>query len=269
MHADEDEDHGTKQSLAWRHTDWGRHLIGFALDECRRGAEDHRGCPWITARSSSSSSSKSISSTSLRRRRLLELRGFSSVADLRCGDIKINRDNVTKCSLCKCKREETSAAGIPSAAAYHLEKLALCRLRRCVRPCGGRQSWFPRLLSWNDKHRQLVTSNAGVPSTATDIYGHKKSFSLVNVTDDARRRGLPSPPQQVHCMHQQLQDAGVVHLDITCKNLLVRDGALTLADFDAALIDGFPGPLLHPWGNPSRSDQPQRWLPSLCNRCFG
>lgn len=69
-------------------------------------------------------------------------------------------------------------------------------------------------------------------------------------------------------MQRQLQDAGVVHLDISCKNVLVKDGALTLADFDAALVDGFPGRLLQPWGNPARSDQPQRWVPSLRDDCF-
>ena len=263
----------------WRSTTWGRHLIGFALDECRRGAEDQRGCPWNTTRAPGPLEHPEISNSISRwlnhsrssgrhHRRLFELRGFSSVADRRCGDIKINQDNVTKCSLCKCMRsDETSAAGLPSAAAYYLEKLAMCRLRRCVRPCEGRQSLFPRLLSWNDGHRQLVTSNEGRP-LASDMHSKKRSVTLAKVREDARRRGLPPPLQQLHCMQRQLQDAGVVHLDVGCKNVLVKNGALTLVDFDAALVDGFPGRLLQPWGNPARSDQPQRWVPSLRDDCF-
>ena len=263
----------------WRSTTWGRHLIGFALDECRRGAEDQRGCPWNTTRAPGPLEHPEISNSISRwlnhsrssgrhHRRLFELRGFSSVADRRCGDIKINQDNVTKCSLCKCMRsDETSAAGLPSAAAYYLEKLAMCRLRRCVRPCEGRQSLFPRLLSWNDAHRQLVTSNEGLPS-ASDMHSKKRSFTLAKVREDARRRGLPPPLQQLHCMQRQLQDAGVVHLDVGCKNVLVKNGALTLVDFDAALVDGFPGRLLQPWGNPSRSDKPERWVPSFGDDCF-
>ena len=270
---------GHRSLTAWRSTAWGRHLIDFALDECRRGAEDQRGCPWNTTRapgplehpeisSSISSWLDRSRSSGRRRRRLFELRAFSSVADRRCGDIKINRDNVTKCSLCKCLRpDETSATGLPSAAAYYLEKLAMCRLRRCVRPCEGRQSSFPRLLSWNDAYRRLVTSNEGRP-TASDIYDKKRAFTLAKVAEDARRRGLPLPLQQVDCMQRQLQDAGVVHLDVGCKNVLVKNGALTLVDFDAALVDGFPGRLLKPWGNPARSDQPQRWVPSFGDRCF-
>ena len=263
----------------WRSTTWGRHLIGFALDECRRGTEDQRGCPWNTTRAPGPLEHPEISNSISRwlnhsrssgrhHRRLFELRGFSSVADRRCGDIKINQDNVTKCSLCKCMRsDETSAAGLPSAAAYYLEKLAMCRLRRCVRPCEGRQSLFPRLLSWNDGHRQLVTSNEGRP-LASDMHSKKRSVTLAKVREDARRRGLPPPLQQLHCMQRQLQDAGVVHLDVGCKNVLVKNGALTLVDFDAALVDGFPGRLLQPWGNPSRSDQPQRWVPSFGDDCF-
>ena len=263
----------------WRSTTWGRHLIGFALDECRRSAEDQRGCPWNTTRAPGPLEHPEISNSISRwlnhsrssgrhHRRLFELRGFSSVADRRCGDIKINQDNVTKCSLCKCMRsDETSAAGLPSAAAYYLEKLAMCRLRRCVRPCEGRQSLFPRLLSWNDGHRQLVTSNEGRP-LASDMHSKKRSVTLAKVREDARRRGLPPPLQQLHCMQRQLQDAGVVHLDVGCKNVLVKNGALTLVDFDAALVDGFPGRLLQPWGNPARSDQPQRWVPSFGDDCF-
>jgi len=206
--------HANHSSLtAWRNTAWGRHLIDFALDECGRGVDDQRGCPWNTRPGAPSPLEQPAISSSIgswldssgsrgrRRRRLFELRGFSSVADRRCGDIKINQDNVTKCSLCKCTRPETSAAGLPSAAAYYLEKLAMCRLRRCVRPCEGRPSLFPRLLSWDDARRQLVTSNEGLPS-ATDMYSLKKSFSLAKVVDDARRRGLPSPLRQVHCMQR-------------------------------------------------------------------
>ena len=275
-------DHRSSSSQTrWRSTTWGRHLIGFALDECERAArEDQRGCPWNTPspapgpledprikRSISFWLNRTGSSGGRHRRRLFELRGFSSVADKRCGDIKISQDNVSKCSLCKCTRHETSSAGLPSSAAYFLEKLAMCRLRRCVRPCEGRPSLFPRLLRWDDARHELVTSNEGSP-LATDIKGDKRRFTLAKVIDDARRRGLPPPLQQVHCMQRQLDEAGVAHLDVGCKNVLVKDGALTLADFDAALVDGFPGGLVKPWGSPARSDQPQRWVPGLRDECF-
>ena len=42
---------------------------------------------------------------------------------------------------------------------------------------------------------------------------------------------------------------------------------MTLTDFDASLvIDGFPGPLFHPAGNPMRSDRLSDW--GWAGRCF-
>ena len=113
-------DHRSSSQTWWRRTTWGRHLIGFAQDECERGArEDQRGCPWnmpwptpgpledptikgsISRWLNLSGSSggrrrrrlfelRGFSSVA-RRRRLFELRGVSSVADYRCGDIKIGQ----------------------------------------------------------------------------------------------------------------------------------------------------------------------------------
>jgi len=163
-----------------------------------------------------------------------------------------------------------SAAGLPSAAAYYLEKLALCRLSRCVRPCGGRPTYFPRVLSWDDRTLALTTHNEG-DALATDMYSKAPSFRYSDVELSAHRHGALPPAGQFACMRQQLRDAGVVHMDLGCKNLFLKDGMLTLGDFDAALVDlpeqrRFPHPLVRPWGNPPRSDMPRFWQES--HRCF-
>lgn len=56
---------------------------------------------------------------------------------------------------------------------------------------------------------------------------------------------------------------------MACKNIFLSDsGLLTLGDFDAALIDGFPEKLVHPYGNPPRSDHRVAWEHLNASRCF-
>ena len=46
------------------------------------------------------------------------------------------------------------------------------------------------------------------------------------------------------CLRMQLGRAGVVHHDMSCRNLLVRsdNGGLTLVDFELSTVDGEPLP---------------------------
>ena len=284
-------------SRVWHLTDWGKRLIVSANWECsssQRGAAAGN-CSWIQTESSAG------------RRLFSQTLGhaFASIETPgRCGTVQLHPQNVTKCRSCRCIDHSMSAAGLPSAAAYYLEKLALCRLSRCVRPCGGRPTYFPRVLSWDDRTLALTTHNEG-DALATDMYSKAPSFRYSDVELSAHRHGALPPAGQFACMRQQLRDAGVVHMDLGCKNLFLKgevhaallsrscthfenallighislcariptctDGMLTLGDFDAALVDlpeqrRFPHPLVRPWGNPPRSDMPRFWQES--HRCF-
>ena len=187
-------------------------------------------------------------------------RAFSSAADARtrCGSLVVGRNNVTK-SQGRCgsigHSAHLGAQGIPTSAAYLLERLALCRLQRVAlssEPCGGRRSYFPQLLSSDDDSLSLTTSYEGVPlgsplAPPLSMNGRGADTSTRPTYDElassARRRGLGSPRVQLACAARQLAAARVVHLDMWCKNVLVRDGAITLIDLDMARIDGrFPPP---------------------------
>ena len=254
---------------SWRNTPWGKHLIAWADGECvlDRSSE---GCPWKRHERPE-------------RRRLIELhgrssntsgwRGYSSMADNRkCGQISINRHNVTKCTNCHCRERVPTASGLPADAAYFLEKLALCRLRRCARPCAGRDLYFPLLLTWNDLRLTLVSRFEGRP-LATDVVARKLLFDLDDVERAAGAFRHAPVRTQVECMRRQLLDAGVVHMDVGCKNIFmsgdaVPTGSLTLGDFDAVLVDGFFVNLVHPWGAPPRSDAGRTWDWLNTSPCF-
>jgi hypothetical protein len=235
--------------MVWMREDWGAALIKLGDQEC-------------AGRHLLESNCSTLFATTVERAlaELPAVRAFSSVADMRCGQIIMAPPhNVTKCTNCRgCTDRTLSSAGLPAAAAYYLEKYVLCRLQRCVRPCGGRNTYFPQLLAFDDKRLMLVSTFNGEP-LATDMHGRSLRFLRSTVTSAARQHGLATPGEQFKCMRAQLEMAGVVHLDIGCKNIFVKDGALSLGDFDAATVNGFPQGRVHPFGNPPRSDDPTTW----------
>lgn len=195
------------------------------------------------------------------RRRLQDItqRAVSSLVDYRngCGKIRINSHNVTKCTNCKCSDHRLTAGGIPVEAAYFLEKLALCRLQRCAQPCGARNTSFPRLLEWDDARLKLVSSYEGA-ALATDWSGSNVRFDHASIAAAARAHGFTTPRKQFECMRRQLREAGVIQLDVSCKNIFVRkDGALVMGDFDMAQVDGFPPRMTCKRCN--RSDHDETW----------
>ena len=117
---------------------------------------------------------------------------------------------------------------------------------------------FPRLLRWNDAHFLLVSRFAGSP-LGMDVAGWDLPNTYAQVAADARRNGLATPEEQFKCMRKQLKMAGVTHLDMGCKNIYLHEGALTLGDFDAALVDGFPAERLHQKSRPPHSDEEWIW----------
>ena len=254
--------------MSWSTTTWGRRLVALADRECAGAAQrETSGCSWsqphtIRPMASSNEStaalllqlSKDDAVVRLSRRR----RAFSSSADLSCGIVAVNPDNVTKCVNCRCASNWHGSSGLHVEAGYFLEKLVHCRLQRCIRPCGGRATMFPELLRWNDAQHTLVSRNAG-RALALDVHGWDLKFTHEEVAQAAMRNGLPTPAEQFECMRKQLKEAGVVHLDMGCKNLYVQDGALTLGDFDIALVDGFPRERIRQESKPPRSDEDWIW----------
>ena len=79
-----------------------------------------------------------------------------------------------------------------------------------------------------------------------------------DVAMEAELRGLGPPEQQFECMRQQLVMADVVNLDMGCKNIFYKDGSLTLGDFDAARVGGFPEAIF-PRASTPRSDSRGFW----------
>ena len=239
----------------WCSTDWGRKLVSKARQECLAVATDNAheatlagSCPWQVSQASSRDAQPTGG------RRLLSApqsqarweRAYSTTTDgsQSCGCISRNGEEVTKQMNCRCiQGKPVSASGLPASAAYFVEKLALCRLQRCVRPCGGRTSYFPQLLDWNDTLTMLVMSYEGQP-LAIGPFESPMKFDYLKLASIAKKRGLLRPEGQLKCIAKQLEEAGVVHLDLGCKQLVARDGKLTLGDFDSALIDGLPSRIL-------------------------
>ena len=236
----------------WRNTTWGRRLLAFSRDECermmRKRSDD---CPWN--RTTAAKAGRRLDNV------LALWRGFSSNVDMHCGGIEINSANVTKCRNCRCVDPRPMNAGLPAAAAYFLEKLALCRLQRCARSCNGHLH-FQKLLSWNDQRLTLVSRYAGMPLVRDAVTDGKNAlFHRARITRSAAYHRLPPPSSQFACMRRQLIDAGVIHMDFTCKNIFYLNGALSLGDFDMALVDDFPSKLVRVAGNPPRSNWPIAW----------
>jgi hypothetical protein len=136
------------------------------------------------------------------------------------GEITVNATHVTK------RFNPLLASRVPF---YHLEKLALCRLERFVRPCSGRCDYFPRLLSWDDARYTLVMSNMGAP--------------VARDADERKRTTVPFVERfgaQLDCMRQALSRASVVHHDLQCARTARIIGMHSLNDHVHTIALGTP-----------------------------
>ena len=103
-------------------------------------------------------------------------------------------------------------------AGYHSEVTSLCRLATTRHPCLQASAGFP-ILEWRDD-TALTIATALPPPPLVDA---------------------PPPLEQLRCLWASLQQAGVLHRDVSCKNtVLSRSGFLALIDFDAAYNFGDP-----------------------------
>lgn len=170
-------------------------------------------------------------------------RGYSSKADTLGGSIRISASNVTK-RFMPIRGVSPSTTTVLTMQ-YYAEKIALCRLERCAKPCGvlGRKHYFPRLLRHSDSARSLMMSFEG-QALATDVGSlhHVLTLEEANLTPSLWL-------EQLRCMREQLTRARVVHLDVACKNIYFRPvrarngtrsfttGLLTMGDLDNSQTD--------------------------------
>ena len=141
-----------------------------------------------------------------------------------------------------CRRNKYS--GLAPAQAYALEVSVLTRLNE--RPgnasaaCRGR--YFPRLLRRDDAGLSFLQSHEGERIVTAWWHGR-------NPRPRVNRRFCALPRGEIACFATcataALQAARVAHLDsfdvpTAAKNTVLRDGKLTLIDFDLAQLYGFP-----------------------------
>ena len=141
-----------------------------------------------------------------------------------------------------CRRNKYS--GLAPAQAYALEVSVLTRLNE--RPgnasaaCRGR--YFPRLLRRDDVGLSFLQSHEGERIVTAWWHGR-------NPRPRVNRRFCAVPRGEVACFATcataALEAARVAHLDsfdvpTAAKNTVLRDGKLTLIDFDLSQLYGFP-----------------------------
>ena len=113
--------------------------------------------------------------------------------------------------------------GRTAEESYRVEVNSLCRLATAKPASGCRGlghahiNGFPTLLHRNDSLRIIATVIEEAPSGSTP----------------------PPAREQIACMWETLQAAGVQHRDVACKNVrLDSKGIFTLLDFDASIAFG-------------------------------
>ena len=136
----------------------------------------------------------------------------STNAEKRGGALEMHRGYVVK----KFNGNSTSpSSGLRGSEAYHVEKLALCRLEAFASPCAGRRHYFPRLLGWNDSTLTLNLTNNGAP-LALGIADEHINFTFDEIFAEAQMLEV-----QLACIQEQLSRAHTIHFDIACKNILL------------------------------------------------
>ena len=141
-----------------------------------------------------------------------------------------------------CRRNRYS--GLAPAQAYALEVSVLTRLNEPRNASGGacRGRYFPRLLRRDDAGLSFLQSHEGERIVTAWWHGR-------NPRPRVNRRFCALPRGEVACFATcataALQAARVAHLDsfdvpTAAKNTVLRDGKLTLIDFDLSQLYGFP-----------------------------
>ena len=140
-----------------------------------------------------------------------------------------------------CRRNKYS--GLAPAQAYALEVSVLTRLnepRNASGACRGR--YFPRLLRRDDAGLSFLQSHEGERIVTAWWHGR-------NPRPRVNRRFCALPRGEIACFATcataALKAARVAHLDsfdvpTAAKNTVLRDGKLTLIDFDLSQLYGFP-----------------------------
>ena len=142
-----------------------------------------------------------------------------------------------------CRRNKYS--GLAPAQAYALEVSVLTRLNERPRNASGgacRGRYFPRLLRRDDAGLSFLQSHEGERIVTAWWHGR-------NPRPRVNRGFCALPRGEVACFATcataALQAARVAHLDsfdvpTAAKNTVLRDGKLTLIDFDLSQLYGFP-----------------------------
>ena len=141
-----------------------------------------------------------------------------------------------------CRRNKYS--GLLPAQAYAIEVSVLTRLNERPRNASGacRGRYFPRLLRRDDAGLSFLQSHEGERIVTAWWHGR-------NPRPRVNRRFCALPRGEIACFATcataALKAARVAHLDsfdvpTAAKNTVLRDGKLTLIDFDISQLYGFP-----------------------------
>ena len=141
-----------------------------------------------------------------------------------------------------CRRNKYS--GLLPAQAYAIEVSVLTRLNERPRNASGacRGRYFPRLLRRDDAGLSFLQSHEGERIVTAWWHGR-------NPRPRVNRRFCALPRGEIACFATcataALKAARVAHLDsfdvpTAAKNTVLRDGKLTLIDFDLSQLYGFP-----------------------------
>lgn len=125
-------------------------------------------------------------------------------------------------------------ANLSKKQAMELEIECLERLNKnffCVcGVCGETYSHFPILKSIDWDKKEIVISDKG-----ETIKSLRETFTRKDMLDV-----IPALGTQINCINCNLNVNDIAHLDIHRNNLCVKNGIISLIDFDIAVLDDNP-----------------------------